>query len=63
MEWAFPKRADRPPWVFVSVGKYWKGVYVHFRHGTLRAFLWGADWRKNTWWHMSRQTCSPQGKK
>ena len=36
---------DRPV-VFFSIGKFWKGVYLHFPKHTVILFLWGIDWRK-----------------
>ncbi len=31
---------------FVSWGKYWKGIYLHFiPYYTVRIFLWGCDVR------------------
>ena len=45
-EWAFPRRPKQRTYVFVSWGKWWKGVYLNSRLGTLRLFLWGWDWRK-----------------
>jgi hypothetical protein len=32
------------PVVFFSIGKFWKGVYLHFPKRTVRLFLWGIDW-------------------
>lgn len=35
---------------FVSWGKWWKGVYVHFLPCyTVRVFFWGVDWRRKAW--------------
>lgn len=30
--------------IFISVGKFWKGIYFHFPKLTIRIFLWGIDW-------------------
>ena len=33
--------------LFVSWGKYWKGVYWHvFPWYTVRTYLWGIDWQR-----------------
>ena len=37
---------DRPI-IFFSIGKFWKGVYLHFPKRTVRLFLWGIDWHNN----------------
>lgn len=29
--------------IFISWGKYWKGIYFHFPNFTIRLFLWGVD--------------------
>lgn len=35
---------------FVSWGKWWKGVYIHFLpRYTVRLFLWGLDARPKAW--------------
>ncbi len=32
---------------FISWGKYWKGVYLHFLPWyCVRLFFWGIDWRR-----------------
>ena len=32
---------------FISWGKHWKGVYIHFLpRYSVRVFLWGVDWRR-----------------
>lgn len=30
--------------IFISIHKFWKGVYFHFPTFTIRLFLWGIDW-------------------
>jgi hypothetical protein len=49
---AFGRNRSRGcPRVFFSFTKHWKGVYLHFDHGTLRLFRssgkWGSDYVEN----------------
>lgn len=36
---------------YVSWGKRWKGIYLHFiPFFRVRLFLWGMDWRRRNGW-------------
>ncbi len=31
---------------FISIGRYWQGIYLHFPKHTVRVFLFGIDCRR-----------------